>query len=221
MALRCLIVDDSTPFQQAATSLLEREGLAVVGVASSVAEALRQAARAAWVPVPGAEVNPQQFWISVLDALRGTTAGARLVRELAAAPDLDGWAVLERLLADLGSLDEPLWLVIDDVHDVRIQRRGAAAHGHEPVRQRRQHGHHKPDRYNYGGAPSPPSGAGWNGRERGQAPNASRPGPTQGLHRRAMAAPALSSAKECSRTVSVISRLARSSDADQRLRVCG
>src|ERR1700733_13246981 len=55
--------------------------------------------RAAWVSVPGADMNPQQFWISVLDALRGTTAGSRLVRELAAAPDLDGWAVPGRLLA--------------------------------------------------------------------------------------------------------------------------
>ena len=39
MALRCLLVDDSLPFQQAATSLLEREGVAVVGVASSITEA--------------------------------------------------------------------------------------------------------------------------------------------------------------------------------------
>ena len=38
------------------------------------------------------------------------------MRELTAAPDLDGWAVVERLLEDLTSLGERLWLVIDDVH---------------------------------------------------------------------------------------------------------
>jgi len=40
MPLRCLIVDDSTPFLQAATSLLEREGMTVVGVASTIRTAL-------------------------------------------------------------------------------------------------------------------------------------------------------------------------------------
>jgi CheY-like chemotaxis protein len=39
-ALRCLLVDDSTQVLQAATKLLESEGLAVVGVASTSAEAL-------------------------------------------------------------------------------------------------------------------------------------------------------------------------------------
>jgi two-component system, NarL family, nitrate/nitrite response regulator NarL len=38
--LRCLIVDDSTHFLDAATRLLEFEGLAIVGVASTTAEAL-------------------------------------------------------------------------------------------------------------------------------------------------------------------------------------
>jgi two-component system, NarL family, nitrate/nitrite response regulator NarL len=41
--LRCLIVDDSASFLDAATLLLEREGLDVVGVASTAADALRQA----------------------------------------------------------------------------------------------------------------------------------------------------------------------------------
>ncbi len=43
MPLRCLIVDDSDAFLQTASLLLEREGLAVVGAASSIAEALQQA----------------------------------------------------------------------------------------------------------------------------------------------------------------------------------
>jgi CheY-like chemotaxis protein len=43
MPLRCLLVDDNVAFLQTASLLLEREGLTVVGVASSIAEALRQA----------------------------------------------------------------------------------------------------------------------------------------------------------------------------------
>ncbi|HVD56109.1 MAG TPA: response regulator transcription factor [Thermoleophilaceae bacterium] len=43
MALRSLIVDDNTHFLTAARDLLEREGVEVVGVASSGAEALRLA----------------------------------------------------------------------------------------------------------------------------------------------------------------------------------
>lgn len=42
MALRCLIVDDNEPFLEAASALLEREGVSVPGVASTGAEALRQ-----------------------------------------------------------------------------------------------------------------------------------------------------------------------------------
>jgi DNA-binding NarL/FixJ family response regulator len=39
--IRCLIVDDNQPFLDAASLLLEREGMAVVGVATTSAEALR------------------------------------------------------------------------------------------------------------------------------------------------------------------------------------
>jgi LuxR family maltose regulon positive regulatory protein len=76
------------------------------------------AERAAWVPVQGEQRDPQRFWISVLDALRGTVPGSALVRPVTAAPDLDGWAVVERLLADLGSLADRIWLVIDDLHEL-------------------------------------------------------------------------------------------------------
>jgi len=43
MPPRCLLVDDSDAFLETASLLLEREGLTVVGMASSIAEALRQA----------------------------------------------------------------------------------------------------------------------------------------------------------------------------------
>ena len=43
MPPRCLLVDDSDAFLQTASLLLERDGVTVVGVASSIAGALRQA----------------------------------------------------------------------------------------------------------------------------------------------------------------------------------
>jgi LuxR family maltose regulon positive regulatory protein len=76
------------------------------------------AGRAAWVPAGRGERDPQRFWLSVLAALRQTAAGSALVRELTAAPDLDGWVITERLLADLAPLDDRLWLVVDDVQEL-------------------------------------------------------------------------------------------------------
>src|SRR5690242_16680344 len=74
------------------------------------------ARHAAWVPVDSEERDPQRFWLSVLGALRETNPGAALVRALTAAPDLDSWAIVERLLTDLAPLADRLWLVIDDAH---------------------------------------------------------------------------------------------------------
>jgi LuxR family transcriptional regulator, maltose regulon positive regulatory protein len=73
---------------------------------------------AAWVPVERNERDPQRFWLSVLGALRQTAPGSALVGELTAAPDVDGWAIVERLLKDLARLDKRVWLVIDDVHEL-------------------------------------------------------------------------------------------------------
>jgi two-component system nitrate/nitrite response regulator NarL len=44
MSMRCLLVDDSIRFLEAARSLLERDGIPVVGVALSGTEALARAA---------------------------------------------------------------------------------------------------------------------------------------------------------------------------------
>jgi DNA-binding NarL/FixJ family response regulator len=43
MAVRCLIVDDNRAFLEAARTLLEREGLTISGVATTSADAMRQA----------------------------------------------------------------------------------------------------------------------------------------------------------------------------------
>src|SRR5499427_6321003 len=89
-------------------TVLLRSWISQSGVAGSVA----------WVPAGRGERDPQRFWLSVLAALRQTAAGLALVRELTAAPDLDGWAITERLLADLAPLDDRVWLVVDDVQEL-------------------------------------------------------------------------------------------------------
>src|SRR6201993_1043707 len=73
---------------------------------------------AAWVTVRRGERDPQQFWLSVLGALRQTAPGLVLVQPLTAAPDLDGGAIAERLLKDLALLEDRIYLVIDDLHEL-------------------------------------------------------------------------------------------------------
>ncbi|HTX12314.1 MAG TPA: hypothetical protein VME22_27100 [Solirubrobacteraceae bacterium] len=77
--------------------------------------------RVAWVSIGRQERNPQAFWLSVLESLRGTRIGAERMRELTAAPGLDGATVVRRLLEDVRSLDERLWLVIDDLHELEAE----------------------------------------------------------------------------------------------------
>ena len=66
---RCLIVDDSFRFVAAARGLLERQGIAVVGVASTGAQAMRLAA----------ELRPD---VMLVDIDLGGESGLDLVREL-------------------------------------------------------------------------------------------------------------------------------------------
>ena len=76
------------------------------------------AGRAAWVAAGREERDPQRFWLSVAGALRATGPGAGLVRAVTGAPELDGWALAEGLLSDLAPLEDPVWLVVDDVHEL-------------------------------------------------------------------------------------------------------
>jgi CheY-like chemotaxis protein len=75
-ALRCLIIDDNSGFLQAARALLEREGLRIVGVASTGAEALRCAA----------ELHPD---VTLVDIDLGGESGFELARRLVDDPGVD------------------------------------------------------------------------------------------------------------------------------------
>jgi DNA-binding NarL/FixJ family response regulator len=69
MMLRCLIVDDSHHFLAAARGLLERQGMTVVGVASTGAEALQRAR----------ELRPD---VMLVDIDLGGESGLELARRL-------------------------------------------------------------------------------------------------------------------------------------------
>jgi len=67
--LRCVIVDDSRHFLDAAQGLLERQGIAVVGVASTAAEALRRVE----------ELRPD---VTLVDIDLGAESGFDVARQL-------------------------------------------------------------------------------------------------------------------------------------------
>ena len=71
--------------------------------------------RLAWVSIRRSERDAQRFWLSVIDALAGATD---VVGHVDPAPSFRGEAVVDRLLADLGLLEEEAVLVIDDLHEL-------------------------------------------------------------------------------------------------------
>jgi LuxR family maltose regulon positive regulatory protein len=77
------------------------------------------AGNVAWVAVERGEHDAQRFWLSVVEALSGAVGGAGLVERVSPSPAFQGEMVVERLLAELRSLDEPVVLVIDDLHELR------------------------------------------------------------------------------------------------------
>jgi CheY-like chemotaxis protein len=74
MELRCLIVDDNAAFGAAARALLERQGIAVVAIATSSAEALRHVR----------ELSPD---VALVDVGLGEESGFDLAEQLEASVD--------------------------------------------------------------------------------------------------------------------------------------
>src|ERR1700739_3003208 len=69
MALQCIIIDDYQPFLKVAQAKLERQGIAVVGVATNGTEALRQAR----------ELSPD---VALVDISLGTESGFDLAQQI-------------------------------------------------------------------------------------------------------------------------------------------
>jgi CheY-like chemotaxis protein len=76
VVLRCVIVDDNSGFLQAARSLLEQEGLQVVGVVSTGAEAVRCLA----------DLHPD---VTLVDVDLGEDSGFEVARRLFDDPCVD------------------------------------------------------------------------------------------------------------------------------------
>ena len=76
MVLRCFIVDDSPQFLDAVQALLEREGVALVGVASTSEEALRRVE----------DVKPD---VVLIDVDLGNESGFNLARRFQSETGLD------------------------------------------------------------------------------------------------------------------------------------
>jgi two-component system nitrate/nitrite response regulator NarL len=92
MAFRVLIVDDNRQFLEAARDLLEREGLRVVGVAATSAEALQRAA----------ELRPE---VVLVDIRLGGESGFDLARRLAGQQREDPAVILISTYAEADFLD--------------------------------------------------------------------------------------------------------------------
>jgi DNA-binding NarL/FixJ family response regulator len=70
VSMRCLLVDDNGTFLETARGLLDRQGVTVAGIASSIAEALQQASA----------LRPD---VAVVDIGLGSESGFDLARHLA------------------------------------------------------------------------------------------------------------------------------------------
>jgi LuxR family maltose regulon positive regulatory protein len=71
----------------------------------------------AWVTVERGEQDAQRFWLQVIESL-ADAAGEEVVERVSPAPRLAGASVVERLVDQLERLEEPLTLVIDDLHEL-------------------------------------------------------------------------------------------------------
>jgi CheY-like chemotaxis protein len=90
VTLRCLIIDDSPEFLDAARRLLQQEGIAVAGVASSVEDAVRLAS----------ELRPD---VTLVDIDLGVEDGIALARRLA---ESDGQPAGKLILISTHAEDE-------------------------------------------------------------------------------------------------------------------
>src|SRR4029079_8515642 len=75
--------------------------------------------RGAWVSVERGERDAQRFWLGIIEKLADVVGPDVSVERVGAAPAFDGQGVVEQLLSELNSLEQPIVLVIDDLHELR------------------------------------------------------------------------------------------------------
>jgi LuxR family transcriptional regulator, maltose regulon positive regulatory protein len=74
------------------------------------------AGRVAWVSIERGEGDAQSFWLKMIDALAEVVNS---VERPGPSPSFRGDMVVERVLSQLGSIEAPVVLVIDDVHELK------------------------------------------------------------------------------------------------------
>ena len=77
------------------------------------------AEQTAWVSVDRDERDAQRFWSAVINELAGTVSADACLDKHAPTLRFDGEAVVDRLVAALDLLEQPVVLVIDDLHALR------------------------------------------------------------------------------------------------------
>ncbi|WP_196457588.1 AAA family ATPase [Streptomyces spinoverrucosus] len=73
-----------------------------------------QQRRIAFVSVRGGQNDAQLFWLDLIGAIRGALDEA--AEPPAASPAFDGTAMVDRVLSELATTDDPITLIIDDLH---------------------------------------------------------------------------------------------------------
>jgi LuxR family maltose regulon positive regulatory protein len=82
-------------------------------------ERSRGGRRIAFVSVERDQRDPQQFWLSVLDAIRQSLPTVAQAGAQSATPAFDGPAMIDSILLELADQSEPVVVVIDDLHELR------------------------------------------------------------------------------------------------------
>ncbi len=74
--------------------------------------------RLAVVQVPRDQQDSQQFWLTVLSAIREAAGMRGEGEQLAATPDFNGAATVDRVLSQLAGHQDRTFLIIDDLHEL-------------------------------------------------------------------------------------------------------
>jgi LuxR family maltose regulon positive regulatory protein len=72
--------------------------------------------RTAWVAVERDERDAQRFWLAVVQALIAAAGAQGPIEDIGPAPQFDGDVAVERIVEGARSLQQPVLLVIDDLH---------------------------------------------------------------------------------------------------------
>jgi LuxR family transcriptional regulator, maltose regulon positive regulatory protein len=76
--------------------------------------------RVAFVSVERDQQNRQRFWCGVLDAIRSPAGSIGPDAHPAATAALDGDEVVDKVLSEVAAHPEPVMLIIDDLHELRV-----------------------------------------------------------------------------------------------------